>query len=378
MIQLLPDRLFEDPKPSTNIFVIDELQVQLLSPTPKLLARGSELAAGYDLSSVQDVVIPAGDCALVRTDISIVTPAGTYGRIAPRGRLALKHAIGVGAGVVDPDYTGTVGIILFNHGPTDFVIRMGDRIAQLILEQIVTPPLVMVQKLQDTTRGTAGFGSTGVHQETPKEQINSVEPDFNLGHEFYLAQAQDPLLLKFNMTKEGEEISANWAKPKDLWCYWNKIYVPEVLRQTVFRLLHSAPIAGHPGQQATLFTIRKDYYWPNLKADVIEWVRNCDICQRTKVFPKKPHGELKPIDPTPRPWGIVTSDLITGLPPCRGYTGIWTATCKGTKYVHLAEINDTLDSEGLYKIYLDRVWKLHGTQDKLITDRGPQFASRYA
>lgn len=214
-----------------------------------------------------------------------------------------------------------------------------------------------------------------------KEQINSMlepEPEFNLQHEFYLAQAQDPIVQKLNMTKEGEELPAHWNKPANLWLYWGKIYVPEVLRQTVFRKLHADPAAGHPGQRSTLYSIRNNYYWPNLKSDVIEWVRNCDICQRTKVFPKKPHGELKPIDPVPRPWGVVTSDLITGLPPCKGYTAIWTATCKRLKYIHIAPTHDTLDSQGLYFLYLDRIWKLHGTSDKLITDRGPQFASRYA
>ena len=216
---------------------------------------------------------------------------------------------------------------------------------------------------------------------THKEQINSMEessPTSSLRHKFYLAQAQDPIVLKLNLTKEGEDLPAHWSKPEDLWLYWGKIYIPEELRQTVFRVLHADPSAGHPGQRATLYSIRNDYYWPNLKADVIEWIRNCDICQRTKVFPKKPHGELKPIDPVPRPWGVVTSDLVTGLPPCKGYTAIWTATCKRLKYIHIAPTHDTLDSAGLYHLYLDRIWKLHGTSDKLITDRGPQFSSRYA
>jgi hypothetical protein len=111
---------------------------------------------------------------------------------------------------------------------------------------------------------------------------------------------------------------------------------------------------------------------------VEKWVQQCDTCQRIKIFPRKPPGELKPIDPTPRPWGIVTSDLITGLPLCKGFDSIWTATDKGKKMIHIAPTTSTLDSEGLYRLYLQHVWRLHGTQDKLITDRGPQFASKYA
>jgi hypothetical protein len=217
----------------------------------------------------------------------------------------------------------------------------------------------------------------------PSHNIQQVHtspspPTFDLRHELYLAQAQDPLILKLNMTKEGETLPDHWGKQDDLWTYWGKIYIPPILQQTVFRILHSDPSAGHPGRDATLFSIRKDYYWPNMKSDVSDWIRACDMCQHTKVLPKKPHGELKPIDPTPRPWGVVTSDLITGLPPCHGYTAIWTVTDKRTKMIHIHETKDTLDSEGLYHLYLRRVWSAHGTSDKLITDRGPQYSSRFA
>lgn len=201
----------------------------------------------------------------------------------------------------------------------------------------------------------------------------------NLRKEFYLAQAQDPLILKFNMTKESESVPANWHKSRDdLWCYWGKIYVPSMLRQTVFRILHTDPTAGHPGRDATLESIRRDYYWPNLRSDVEEWIRSCDACQRNKVKNRQPHGDLKPIDVTPRPWGVVTSDLVTGLPPCHGYDSIWTVTDKRTKMVHINETVTTLDSRGLYQLYLRRVFSAHGTPDKFITDRGPQYSSRFA
>ena len=97
-------------------------------------------------------------------DISISVPKGTYGRIAPRSGLAVKHGITTGAGVIDADYTGPIGIVLFNHGEQDFQIQEGDRIAQLILEQIANKPVIQVQKLTQTTRGDKGFGSTGSQQ----------------------------------------------------------------------------------------------------------------------------------------------------------------------------------------------------------------------
>lgn len=77
--------------------------------------------------------------------------------------MAWKHSIDVGAGVIDADYRGPVGVILFNHSDTDFEVKVGDRVAQLIIEKIVTPNVVTeVEDLDETVRGEGGFGSTGV------------------------------------------------------------------------------------------------------------------------------------------------------------------------------------------------------------------------
>lgn len=125
-------------------------------------SRGSPLSAGYDLSSATETKVPARGKALVPTDLSIAVPEGTYARIAPRSGLAWKHSIDVGAGVIDADYRGSVGVILFNHSDVDFEIKEGDRIAQLIIEKIITPDVVEVEDLDLTARGAGGFGSTGV------------------------------------------------------------------------------------------------------------------------------------------------------------------------------------------------------------------------
>lgn len=73
----------------------------------------------------------------------------------------MKHGIDVGAGVVDYDYRGPLGVVLFNFGDVAYEVKTGDRIAQLILERIVTPDVVEVEELDSTERGAGGFGSTG-------------------------------------------------------------------------------------------------------------------------------------------------------------------------------------------------------------------------
>ncbi|KAK9080302.1 hypothetical protein SSX86_000060 [Deinandra increscens subsp. villosa] len=137
-------------------------KVKKLSEKAVLPSRGSSLAAGYDLSSAIDAKVPARGKAMIPTDLSVAVPEGTYARIAPRSGLAWKHSIDVGAGVVDADYRGPVGVILFNHSDAEFEVKVGDRIAQLIIEKIITPEVVEVDDLDSTVRGAGGFGSTGV------------------------------------------------------------------------------------------------------------------------------------------------------------------------------------------------------------------------
>ena len=100
--------------------------------------------------------------ALIKTNIAVAIDPQHYGRIAPRSGLALRDGISVGGGVVDADYRGDVGVILFNHSVKPFSVKRGDRIAQLILERIATPPIVQVENLVATERGAGGFGSTGM------------------------------------------------------------------------------------------------------------------------------------------------------------------------------------------------------------------------
>jgi dUTP pyrophosphatase len=138
------------------------LGIKKLSTDARLPTRGSDGAVGYDLYSSEDATVPCqAGRALVSTGISVVLPPGVYGRVAPRSGLAVKHCINVGAGVIDPDYTGEVKVVLFNHGEKDFEIKKGDRIAQLVLERCETPPVKEIEIIEETDRGSDGFGSTG-------------------------------------------------------------------------------------------------------------------------------------------------------------------------------------------------------------------------
>ncbi|ORZ14006.1 dUTPase-like protein [Absidia repens] len=140
---------------------LPRLLVKKLSDKGRAPTRGSAQAAGYDLYSAANIVIPAEGKVIVPTDISIAVPEGCYGRVAPRSGLAAKHFIDTGAGVIDADYRGPVGVVLFNFSKVDYQVSEGDRIAQLILERIYTPEVEEVDDLDATDRGSGGYGSTG-------------------------------------------------------------------------------------------------------------------------------------------------------------------------------------------------------------------------
>ena len=135
-----------------------------MSVNAKLPVRSSAEVAGYDLSAIQAVVIPAHGKCLVKTGLAISMPPGCYGRIAPRSGLAIKKFIDVGAGVIDSDYRGEIGVVLFNFSDEEFCINMGDRIAQIILKKIKTPSVKETNELGDTDRGNKGYGSSGISQ----------------------------------------------------------------------------------------------------------------------------------------------------------------------------------------------------------------------
>lgn len=137
------------------------LRIKRHSEIARLPTQGTAGSAGYDLSSPIDCVVPARSRLLISTDLSMAIPEGHYGQIASRSGLSLRHGIEVGAGVIDESYRGVVGILLYNLSDQDYSVKVGDRIAQLILHKISVLPVQEVPELDSTERGVGGFGSTG-------------------------------------------------------------------------------------------------------------------------------------------------------------------------------------------------------------------------
>lgn len=122
-------------------------------------------AAGMDLCAAVDgpLVLKPGETSLVPTGIAIALPPGFEAQVRPRSGLAIKHSIGImnSPGTIDADYRGEVKVILTNFGRQEFVIKRGDRIAQMVVARHSRVAWEEVQALDDTRRGAGGFGHTG-------------------------------------------------------------------------------------------------------------------------------------------------------------------------------------------------------------------------
>lgn len=142
-----------------------------------LPAYQTEHAAGLDLLAAVpaegDITIAPGAYAFVPTGLSLELPPGTEAQVRPRSGLAAKFGVTVlnSPGTIDADYRGEVQVLLINHGAQPFVIRRGDRIAQMVIARVVQAKVVAAKALSKTKRGAGGFGSTGLAGAREKKPI---------------------------------------------------------------------------------------------------------------------------------------------------------------------------------------------------------------
>lgn len=130
---------------------------------PNKLQYQTTGSAGADLVSTEDVILKPNQRAAVSTDLQLEIPEGCVGMVCPRSGLALKSGITVlnAPGIIDSDYRGIIKVILINLSDTEYSVKKGDRIAQIIFMQFSQGRMHEVQNISDTIRGSGGFGSTG-------------------------------------------------------------------------------------------------------------------------------------------------------------------------------------------------------------------------
>src|SRR5271155_4638518 len=158
-------------------------------------------------------------------------------------------------------------------------------------------------------------------------------------------------------------------------------YIPEDnnLRRDILKMYHDHETAGHPGELKTYNTVTQQYWWPGIRTFVKNYVKGCGICQQFKIDRNPSHPAFLPIPgaQTTRPFAHCSMDLITDLPSIKNFDSILVVVDQGlTKGVILLPCAKTITSEQVGTLLLDNLYKRFGLPDKIISDRGPQFASK--
>jgi dUTP pyrophosphatase len=132
-------------------------------PIPQYMSPG---ASGLDLPAAieEDLILAPGDIRLIPTGLAIAVPSGYEGQIRPRSGLALRHGIGLinSPGTIDSDYRGEIGLAVINLGRKSFIVRRGDRLAQLVINKVYQAEIQLVEALDETERADGGFGHSGI------------------------------------------------------------------------------------------------------------------------------------------------------------------------------------------------------------------------
>jgi len=157
--------------------VIVDILLQQLDPALPLPEYEHPGDAGMDLRSRIDVELPPGSRALVPTGIAMALPDGYVALVHPRSGLALRHGITLvnAPGTVDAGYRGEIQVILINHGSEPVAIARGDRIAQIVFQQVARARVHVAETLPGSHRARGGFGSTGGVAATSRPEVGTVE-----------------------------------------------------------------------------------------------------------------------------------------------------------------------------------------------------------
>ena len=138
--------------------MVNLMKIKLLNENAKVPFRGSDMAAGYDLYSAEEIVIPVGECKLISTGIALEVPNNYFGGIFPRSGTAVKRGLRLAncVGVIDADYKDTIKCALYNYGDKDVTLEKDER----FMQAVTTPYIVSIDEPVNKER-TGGIGSTG-------------------------------------------------------------------------------------------------------------------------------------------------------------------------------------------------------------------------
>ena len=176
---------------------------------------------------------------------------------------------------------------------------------------------------------------------------------------------------------EAKVKQANGENPVHRGCPQNRLFVPRTLRSQVIHWAHTSVLSCHPGTKRTLFMVKHRFWWPAMWKDVAEYVAACPVCARNKTSRQAAAGLLQPLPIPHRPWSHIALDFVTGFPPSAGNTTVLTVIDRFSKMVHLIPMSKLPTAKETAQAMLSHVFRIHGFPSDVVSDRGPQFVSRF-
>lgn len=215
------------------------------------------------------------------------------------------------------------------------------------------------------------------------DPYDSLPKPSHLWHMIQEAKEYDSEAEEARKALEGKEslrLNDKWTMKEGYLMFKERFYVPkdEGIREETIRLHHDVPLAGHPGRAKTLELITRNYYWPGMTRLVNTYVDECIKCQQNKTIRHAVNPPLNPIDPPQNPGEVLTADFIVKLPKSEQYDSVLVVVDKATKLVTFIPTTESIGAEGTIELLWNNIIPRFGIPKKIITDRGPQFASKLA
>jgi Integrase zinc binding domain/Integrase core domain len=203
------------------------------------------------------------------------------------------------------------------------------------------------------------------------------EYDFDVTKAIELLQENGPTSIQNNL----EDWRIEEVDDKKTIFYKGKQYIPkdQELRRDILKLFHDHERAGHPGELETYNSVKQHYWWPGLRIFVKNYVKGCGICQQFKIDRNPSHPSFIPVEGAISTWPFThcCMDLITDLPPVDGSDSILVVVDQGLlKGVILCPTTKTVTMDRIGDLLHENLYKRFGLPDKMISDRGPQFAAK--
>ena len=191
--------------------------------------------------------------------------------------------------------------------------------------------------------------------------------------------------IRRNTTREKEVVQAlkkedglTWEEDGVVYME-GRIYVlnNKKIKEEILKENHNLVDMGHPEQHRMLKLLKRTYWWPGLKEDVKRYIQEYFKCRQNKVQYQRKAGELHPLEIPQGPWQEISIDIIGSLPKSNKMDTILVIVNQFTKIICLKTTMMNILSEGIAKIYRDDIWKLHGVPRRILSNRGPQFTSKF-